>query len=152
MLLGLRIALSIETSNAKPHADMYIRTLYYISYHNQNSKGVRKHTHETFTVALFLIDIEVAKFRSIKTKRPSKRLFHYVIAHPRTLSARAMRQRYNKPSGEQNKSVIFYPADANERRLRRLLIHQHKGVRRSRLRVSSDCVVLKVVIIYDNCL
>ena len=81
MLLGLRIALSIESSNAKPHADMYIRTLYYISYHNQNSKGVRKHTHETFTVALFLIDIEVAKFRSIKTKRPSKRLFHYVIAH-----------------------------------------------------------------------
>ncbi len=62
---------------------------------------------------------EVAKFSIVKTKAPSKRLFHYVIAHPRTLSARAMRQRYNKPSGEQNNSVIFYPADANERRLRR---------------------------------
>ena len=39
MLLGLRIARFIETSNAKPHADMQINTLHYTNHHDQYNKG-----------------------------------------------------------------------------------------------------------------
>ena len=86
LLLASRLkafALPCQSKRAtrKPHADMYIRHLMsYTSRHDQYNKGVRKHTHETFTVALFLTNnLKFAKFQRVKTKAPSKRLFHYVI-------------------------------------------------------------------------
>ena len=56
-----------------PHITSVITT-------NTTNKGVWKHTHETFTVALFLTNnLKFAKFQRVKTKASSKRLFHYVI-------------------------------------------------------------------------
>ena len=52
-----------KRATRKPHTDMYMRHLVsYTSRHDQYNKGVQKHTHETFTVALFVTEFEFARF------------------------------------------------------------------------------------------
>ena len=77
MLQGSRIAYVVETSNAKPHAVMYIRTLHYTSLHDQYNKGLRKHTHEAFTIALFLTNVK--NLRDSETSKPKRQVNAFFI-------------------------------------------------------------------------
>ena len=74
--------LSVETSNAKPHADSIYATLHYTSHHDQYNKGVRKTTHEAFTVALFLTDVK--NLRDSTQSKPKRQVnaFSFVSSPP----------------------------------------------------------------------
>ena len=67
-----------KRATRKPHADMYIRHLMsYTSRHDQYNKGVRKHTHEAFTVALFLTTIK--NLRDSDESKPKRQVNAFSI-------------------------------------------------------------------------